>query len=299
MKQEYKDQVGSISRETHQMYSQSLTRSLIVAACHPAAASRRSLVHPSCRLLALTTNSLATHDASNSDNVMTVQSLRARFDELANDKRIFPLLNKKQTVSFKKRVKWSENDRRAAVLVLVCNVDDKPSILFTRRSANLSQHAAEISFPGGHMENTETYEDAALRETCEELMPPQGFLGQVEMIGHTTKLPSIRGIPVTPVLAVTPNKLSDIHELFPGNPDEVDLVFSATVEDLVKNEGSHVIPNNRFGDIMAPTFATPHGKIWGLTAFILRPLLHKILKPVYLDGRENEGDENLSQNAEM
>ena len=219
---------------------------------------------------------------------------------MANEDQEFPLLNKKQTEHFKKRIKWHDGDphyRRAAVLVLLCNIDGEPSLLLTRRAAHLSQHAAEISFPGGHVEKAETYEEAALREACEELLPPKGFMSNVEIIGHATKLPSIRGTPVTPVLAVSPNKLSDIHELFPGNPNEVDVVFSATVAELARNEGHHVIPNNRFGMMKAPTFDTPHGKIWGLTAFILRPLMQKLLKPVYL--QKTTSDEEVHQNARM
>ena len=242
------------------------------------------------------TKSLETETTIKTENVLKMNDLKTRFTELLDSNGTFPLLNKRQTESFHKHVKWSDDVRQAAVLVLVCNVDGKPSILFTRRSAHLSQHAAEISFPGGHLEKSETYEIAALRETCEELLPPDGFSTQVQMIGRTTKLPSIRGTPVTPVLAVSPNYLSDIHELFPGNPNEVDLVFSATVADLVENEGSHVIPNNRFGNTLAPTFTTPHGKIWGLTAFILKPLLQKVLKPVYLEGRHDEVHEELPKN---
>ena len=231
---------------------------------------------------------------------MAISELQRRFLELANERQIFPLLNKKQTEFYQQHRKWDPDGphgRRAAVLVLLCNVDGAPSLLFTRRAAHLSQHAAEISFPGGHVEASETYQEAALREACEELLPPPGLLeDRVQMIGRTTKLPSIRGTPVTPVIAVLPTEIqgNEIDKLFPGNPNEVDVVFSATVADLAQKEGTHVIPNNRFGMAKAPTFDTPHGKIWGLTAFILRPLLHKVLKPVYLQRGANaaaEGEE--------
>ena len=228
----------------------------------------------------------------NDDDIMATTALKTKFHQLADEKGIFQLLNRQQTESFKKKVKWNdkEPDRRAAVLVLLCNVDGEPSILFTKRAAHLNQHAAEISFPGGHVELGETAEQAALRETYEELLPPVGFLDHIQIIGHTTKLPSIRGTPVTPVLAVSTDEWTNISEMFPGNPNEVDVVFGASLAHLAQHEGSHIIPNNRFGNTRAPTFGTPQGKIWGLTAFILRPLLHQIFKPVYLMQSELDAD---------
>ena len=231
-------------------------------------------------------------------NVLAVEHLRRRFEETANQEGIFPLLTEEQTESFQKRVKWEPGDRQAAVLVLLCNVEGQPAILFTKRAAHLNQHAAELSFPGGHVEETETCADAALRETCEELLPPDGFLENVQVIGRTSTLPSIRGTPVTAILAVLPHEeLKDIHEIFPGDPNEVDQVFSMSIYDLVRNEGSHVIENSRFGGTHAPTFASPYGKIWGLTAFILRPMLHQIFKPVYFSGASVEGKEESAASS--
>lgn len=236
---------------------------------------------------AATTTTNHQYHHNDNDDIMGLADLRTRFAGLVNEEGIFPLFGEKQTESFQKWLAWKNKDhqRQAAVLILLCNVEGEPSILFTRRSRHLNEHAAEISFPGGHVEESETYKEAALREACEELLPPDGFLSNVQIIGRATQLPSIRGIPVTPVLGVLPStELRDIHGLFPGSPDEVELVFSASVADLSRNEGSRPIESPRFGVNHGPTYATPHGTIWGLTAFILRPILHRILKPVYLKG---------------
>lgn len=245
---------------------------------------RRQLSSASTRLLSAPSNT----------DVMAISELHSRFGDLANDDGVFTLFDKKQQESFSKRAERSSQDRQAAVLVLLCNVEGHVSVVFTRRASHLNQHAAEISFPGGHLEENESHAEAALRETCEELLPPKGFLDDVDIIGYASKLPSIRGTPVTPVLAVSSTEIRDVSAIFPGNPDEVDVVFSASIADLVKSEGSHVLPSNDFNLKQAPTFETPHGTIWGLTAYFLRPLLHRLLKPVYLEGTVVELDTRQS-----
>ena len=78
-------------------------------------------------------------------------------------------LNAKKT---KEEGKPVRKRRPAAVLVPLCTVDNEPAILFTLRSATLSSHAGQISFPGGHADCVdEEREDpvvTAIRETKEE-----------------------------------------------------------------------------------------------------------------------------------
>lgn len=70
--------------------------------------------------------------------------------------------------------------KEAAILVPICTVEGTPSILFTRRSSNLSKHASEISFPGGYYDEAldsiiippwkNRLINTALREMQEELL---------------------------------------------------------------------------------------------------------------------------------
>lgn len=233
--------------------------------------------------------------------------LQERFDRLKNEAGQLELLSKKNQVTVNNSTKISQ--RQAAVLVLLLTVDDQPSILFTRRATHLNQHAAEISFPGGHCEpqHDTTLIDTAIREAIEELYPAytenqckddgqqqheqhvlrtQEFRTNIHILGTATSLPSIRGVPVTPVLA------SMLHQRFTGpvtttwsgNSTEVDLVFSVPLIQLLQVETTHTIPATRFNFTSndAPIYPVSEDqKIWGLTAYILRPVLSKLLKPVF------------------
>lgn len=216
--------------------------------------------------------------------------LRQRFDASVNDAGDFLLHTKSQESIFSAKFKWEQetSPREAAVLVILCSVKGSPSIIFTRRAAALQAHSSEISFPGGHFEGEvdASLIDTALRETIEEIVPPEGMLDSpnLEVLGKTTRLPALKGTPVTPVIAMLRQDLLDpVSNTFPGDPDEVELVFSVTIQDLLSQETNHVLPNNRFGLKEAPLFPTTHGEIWGLTAFILRPLLHRLIRPVFYD----------------
>jgi 8-oxo-dGTP pyrophosphatase MutT (NUDIX family) len=59
--------------------------------------------------------------------------------------------------------------RLAAVLVPIIERDE-PSVLFTQRTAHLTDHARQISFPGGKIDaSDESPAAAALREAEEEI----------------------------------------------------------------------------------------------------------------------------------
>ena len=177
-----------------------------------------------------------------------------------------------------------------------------PSILFTTRSSKLKDHANQISFPGGHIdteidgEGPDSIIRAALRETREELSSPPASLQDgeihqyvydfdrgIEVLGKTEPIPSIKNIPVTPVIACFKEEFTplQIQTLFPGNESEVARVFTVSIEDLVQMEGEE--PLKRLGDgFMGPIYPSKHGKIWGMTAVILKPILDHILKPIFL-----------------
>jgi 8-oxo-dGTP pyrophosphatase MutT (NUDIX family) len=90
--------------------------------------------------------------------------------------------------------------RPAAVLVPLIDRADGMSVLLTQRTAHLSAHAGQISFPGGRIEATDRdATEAALRETEEEVGLTRDH---VTMIGRLDTYVTGTGFEVTPMVGI-------------------------------------------------------------------------------------------------
>lgn len=89
----------------------------------------------------------------------------------------------------------------AAVLVPVV-FGAAPGVLLTKRTAHLSSHAGQVSFPGGRIDPDDAdAEAAALRETEEEIgLDP----GRVELVGRLPDYVTGTGYRITPVIGLLP-----------------------------------------------------------------------------------------------
>ena len=58
----------------------------------------------------------------------------------------------------------------AAILIPLLQGEDGIEALFQVRASDLARQPGEVCFPGGHIEQGEAPRDAAIRETCEELL---------------------------------------------------------------------------------------------------------------------------------
>lgn len=220
--------------------------------------------------------------------------LKSRFQKVANkniDKGVFPILS--PAIVEKLQTRWNpeEYDKQASVLVPVYSDNGVSSVLFTARSPYMPMNPSEISFVGGHREEGETLEETALREAQEELLGnyPWTDPEKVVILGRGTTIPAITGTPVTPIIAVMLQEIQHpLPELFPGCENEVEAVFGMSLEELLQTETSHELPNHRLlgNDRHGPLYPSPYGDIWGLTAFMLRPLLHKLYRPVFKLGQK-------------
>ncbi len=153
--------------------------------------------------------------------------------------------------------------RSAAVLVPIINRPDGLAVLFTQRSADLLDHAGQISFPGGQVEADDADVDsAALRETEEEIGLRRD---RVTILGRLADYETVTGYRVTPVVGwVEPP-----FEILP-DPVEVADVFEVPLAFLLEpsNQQRHF---RMLGDIRRDYFAIPFGDryIWGATAAML------------------------------
>ena len=151
----------------------------------------------------------------------------------------------------------------AAVLVPLVQYRNEFTVLLTQRTADLSSHAGQISFPGGRLEESDVDAAAgALREAEEEtgLSP-----SQVEVLGRLDSYVTITGYTVTPIVgAVTPPLA-----LRP-DPVEVADIFEVPL-DFFLNPGNHQRVKRDSNGQTRAYYAMHFGDryIWGATAGML------------------------------
>ena len=157
----------------------------------------------------------------------------------------------------------------AAVLVPIIERDE-PSVLLTQRTAQLADHAGQISFPGGKIDaSDESPVAAALREAEEEIALPRRF---VEPIGYLDVHMTPFGHRILPVLA----------RVRPGftvrfNKGEVDDAFEVPLAFLMTPQ-NHKRESRNWNGLTIRLYAIPFGgrNIWGATAGILRNLYERV-----------------------
>jgi 8-oxo-dGTP pyrophosphatase MutT (NUDIX family) len=150
--------------------------------------------------------------------------------------------------------------RPAAVLVPVIDRDNQLTVLFTRRTDHLYDHAGQISFPGGRAEpHEESAVQTALRETEEEI----GLAaGRVEVLGSLSEYVTVTGYRVTPVVGLVRPPLElkpddfEVAEIF-----EVPLRFLLDPANHQRNSVVHLGRQRHY-------YALPYEQyyIWGATA---------------------------------
>ena len=109
-----------------------------------------------------------------------------------------------------------------AVLIPLVMVDGKWNILYELRSKDLKAQPGEISFPGGKVEKGESFKEAAIRETVEELLIEED---EIELLGELDFLVSYANFTIHCFLGKI-NK--DILQL-KRNIEEASYIFTVSV----------------------------------------------------------------------
>jgi 8-oxo-dGTP pyrophosphatase MutT (NUDIX family) len=153
--------------------------------------------------------------------------------------------------------------RPAAVLVPLVDHGHGMSVLLTQRTAHLTAHAGQISFPGGRIEEDDADAvAAALRETEEEVgLPPD----RITVVGRLDTYLTGTGFEITPIVGIVapPYKLAI-------DPFEVAEAFEVPLSYILDRRNHQRVERESAGRRRA-FFVLPYEgrNIWGATAGIL------------------------------
>jgi len=154
---------------------------------------------------------------------------------------------------------------RAAVFMPLVQREEGLHVLLTRRTAHLSHHAGQISFPGGRIEAQDAdVVAAALRETHEETGIAPQF---VRVLGTQPSLLTATGFVVTPVVGV----LCEGFQLH-ANRNEVAEVFEVPLS-VLTHPSSYQLHRADLPDSNHRLYFSIAWRsyfIWGATAALLR-----------------------------
>jgi 8-oxo-dGTP pyrophosphatase MutT (NUDIX family) len=197
------------------------------------------------------------------------------------NKRLSSDADRKDLASLNNVGKESRSERRAAILVPIVHhpKTHEPSFLFTLRSNKVSTHKGQVSFPGGHVDRNESFEQTAVREFLEECGVG---IKDVMVLGKMQTIPALTGTKVTPVLGYVPS----LDGLNPCK-DEVEKVFYRSFRelDIMRRIEVHTYKGIKFN---MPVFGDngDDERIWGLSGWVTDASL-RFLKSI---SNENENE---------
>lgn len=174
------------------------------------------------------------------------------------------------------------SDARKAAVLVPLYVDAKELwVVLTKRAERLEKHAGQFAFPGGAVDLGESYWEAAVRETEEEL----GIERSKPLdLGELDESSTPSGFRIVPCVAAVPYPLETTL-----NEGEIAEVFSAPLlafanPRLVEDRTVEIEAVRRVLRI----YHVGNRQIWGLTARILQNLLQRL--GLDRPGAEERGD---------
>lgn len=164
----------------------------------------------------------------------------------------------------------------AAVLLLFAEDQEggEPALLYTKRSERVATHQGQMAFPGGKVEDGETLEAAALRETFEEVGIDPSW---VRVVGPLPELVTVTGFVVTPFVGVLSRPVDQVT--LQPSAQEIDAVVWAPLS-LLEAPGTYRLESLAFGGARYPihVFEVEGYRIWGATGSMTKNLLDRLQK---------------------
>ena len=159
----------------------------------------------------------------------------------------------------------ASNPRKAAVLALFFpNDNNETSFLLTQRASYKGTHSAQISFPGGKIENLDkSLKETALRETYEEVGISSSTIKIIRELTDVYIPPS--NFLATPFIGILKKK----PEFTPNH--EVDQIIEVLISDLLNDANLTTVNMNTsyMKNIDVPCFKLNNYIVWGATAMML------------------------------
>jgi len=184
-----------------------------------------------------------------------------------------------------------DGKRAYAVLVPLVQREDGLYVLYEVRALTLRRQPGEVCFPGGRIEDGETPETCALRETQEELgIPAENIqvLGRLDFIAHRANFI------MYPILALVRGADADRMTISPAEVDhtfEIPLSHLLTTQALEYDYELIPTPAKNFpyellniprdykwqtGSENVPVYPWQGHAVWGLTGRITRHLVNMV-----------------------
>lgn len=164
-------------------------------------------------------------------------------------------------------VNFPDGVRDGAVLLLLYPHDGGAHLALTVRGAELRHHTGQVSLPGGRVDPGESIEDAALRETSEEIGVERN---SVQVLGRLTPLEiPVSGFILHPIVGFVQRRPE-----FRRAESEVARILEvplATLADphVLKRETRPRVRKGVSTEVETPYFDLEGEKVWGATAMVL------------------------------
>ena len=172
--------------------------------------------------------------------------------------------------------KSARTSKSAAVLIILKDLEKEPSLILTKRAANLRHHAGQVAFPGGMWESDDkSLTETALREASEEIGLSRESVEIIAMLPPAS--PWRRDIDVTPFVSTVVGDLD-----LTANPDEIESIFDVPLKAFLDMDSYDFI---EFGsdsgqsdaDIKLPVLIYNKNKIWGFTLKVITDLIEQVM----------------------